>query len=276
MIIKRIFINILFIVLCSNQVSADESIFIERYGFGFERDVDGMPVRHPAINFDECKKKGCDDNISNSENIKVKLMVRQEGETVSAHVNFINYSGDEYFLPKYYYPITIVNGAGEKRHAMCSEKFIISSEDTALDYLSGTCPFDLSINIDRWVSIKPKSEISLKIKLNDIYAFIPEASYYFMKVSGYKLVNKKWFISKSINDSFISILELKVNCDNEHFGNVVEHLSVCECHVFDKITHDLIMGMIEQWGNDDERNSIIVGSEQVVVRIDGRQVKLPY
>lgn len=67
-----------------------------------------------------------------------------------------------------------------------------------------------------------------------------------MKVSGDKLINKKWFISKSINDSFVSIIELKVNCDNKRFGNVGEHLSVCECHVFDKITHNLIMGMNEQ------------------------------
>lgn len=126
MFIKRIFINIIFIVLCPNLVSADENIFIERCGYGFGRNVDGIPIHHPIINFEKCRKKGFDDNISNSEDIKVKLMVRQQGETVSAHVNFINYSEDEYFLPKYYYPITIMNGAREKRHAMCSEILIIS------------------------------------------------------------------------------------------------------------------------------------------------------
>lgn len=36
-----------------------------------------------------------------------------------------------------------------------------------------------------------------------MYAFIPGDNYYFIKSSGYKFVNDKWFTLKSINNIFL-------------------------------------------------------------------------
>lgn len=72
-----------------------------------------------------------------------------------------------------------------------------------LDYLGGSCPFEINTNPERWNTIKPGRSFLLSITLNDMYAFIPGDNYYFIKSSGYKFVNDKWFTLKSINNIFL-------------------------------------------------------------------------
>ena len=66
-----------------------------------------------------------------------------------------------------------------------------------------TCKEDEDTNPERWNAVKPGRSFLLSITLNDMYAFIPGDNYYFIKSSGYKFVNDKWFTLKSINNIFL-------------------------------------------------------------------------
>ena len=47
-----------------------------------------------------------------------------------------------------------------------------------LDYLGGSCPFEINTNTDRWNTIKPGVIFLLSITLNDMYAFMPGDNYF--------------------------------------------------------------------------------------------------
>ncbi|EOK4582760.1 type VI secretion system tip protein TssI/VgrG, partial [Escherichia coli] len=123
----------------------------------------------------------------------------------------------EVLFSKYYLPMKVKDGKGDEYDAICKKPFRINSGNITLDYLGGSCPFEINTNPERWNTIKPGRSFLLSITLNDMYAFIPGDNYYFIKSSGYKFVNDKWFTLKSINNIFLYFLNLKINCADDFF-----------------------------------------------------------
>ncbi|EPY2504631.1 hypothetical protein ACXAZX_001584 [Escherichia coli] len=103
----------------------------------------------------------------------------------------------------------VKDGKGDEYDAICKKPFRINSGNITLDYLGGSCPFEINTNPERWNTIKPGRSFLLSITLNDMYAFIPGDNYYFIKSSSYKFVNDKWFTLKSINNIFLYFFKFK-------------------------------------------------------------------
>lgn len=92
--------------------------------------------------------------------------------------------------------------------------------------------FEINTNPERWNTIKPGRSFLLSITLNDMYAFIPGDNYYFIKSSGYKFVNDKWFTLKSINNIFLYFLNLKINCADDFFD--INNFTTCNNLLLDE------------------------------------------
>ncbi|HFP0963294.1 TPA: type VI secretion system tip protein TssI/VgrG, partial [Escherichia coli] len=90
----------------------------------------------------------------------------------------------EVLFSKYYLPMKVKDGKGDEYDAICKKPFRINSGNITLDYLGGSCPFEINTNPERWNTIKPGRSFLLSITLNDMYAFIPGDNYYFIKSSG--------------------------------------------------------------------------------------------
>lgn len=122
----------------------------------------------------------------------------------------------------------VKDGKGDEYDAICKKPFRINSGNITLDYLGGSCPFEINTNPERWNTIKPGRSFLLSITLNDMYAFIPGDNYYFIKSSGYKFVNDKWFTLKSINNIFLYFLNLKINCADDFLILIILlHVIIC-------------------------------------------------
>ncbi|WP_349815218.1 type VI secretion system tip protein TssI/VgrG [Escherichia coli] len=138
----------------------------------------------------------------------------------------------EVLFSKYYLPMKVKDGKGDEYDAICKKPFRINSGNITLDYLGGSCPFEINTNPERWNTIKPGRSFLLSITLNDMYAFIPGDNYYFIKSSGYKFVNDKWFTLKSINNIFLYFLNLKINCADDFFD--INNFTTCNNLLLDE------------------------------------------
>ncbi|WP_345967809.1 type VI secretion system tip protein TssI/VgrG [Escherichia coli] len=177
----------------------------------------------------------------------------------------------EVLFSKYYLPMKVKDGKGDEYDAICKKPFRINSGNITLDYLGGSCPFEINTNPERWNTIKPGRSFLLSITLNDMYAFIPGDNYYFIKSSGYKFVNDKWFTLKSINNIFLYFLNLKINCADDFFD--INNFTTCNNLLLDEKKHFFINQL---WAIEDEKNSIYVTPDEISISIDGDNLKLPY
>ncbi|EAA7390901.1 hypothetical protein CTQ56_004509 [Salmonella enterica subsp. houtenae] len=252
-----------------NKVIANESIFIKRYGFGFERrSSDGKPIvylSNPSV------AEGGGEYNDSSDDVDVRLAVKQSADSVLAFVTFTNNSNQLYFLPKIYYPMRFEKINGEMFDALCDKKISITTGSVSLDYLSGSCPFDFDIS--EYVKINPTEKVSLQIKLNDMYAFLPGEQDYFIKAVKYKLVKSKWFVFKSIDKIFFSILMRQNHCDKYNQEAIFNNGIVCDDYEFDERMDFFIGHFLKK--NDNE-NSIYVSSNEVSVKVNGSKVRSPY
>lgn len=254
-----------------NKALANESVIIKKYGFGFERrSSDGTPFIYLSNYFLTDKNSDVDYLPSN---IESHLVVKQSITTILAFITFVNNSDQSYFLPKIYYPMHFDKGNGQTSDALCGKKISITTGAINLDYLNGSCPFNFGLDIDRWVEIKPKESVSMQIKLNDMYAFLPGERDYFIKTLKYKLVTHKWFLLKSIDKSFFSILMTRNHCDNYNSEAIFGSIVGCGDYEFDESMSFFVRNLLDK---DDSDNSIYVDSNEVVVKIDGSKVTYPY
>lgn len=227
-IIIMTIVNIIFFY--SFQSTADEMVLIKKYGFGLERDIKGRPLIYPIENYDECKKK-CN-HMNYIADANAQLAMSKKNNRIFANITFTNNSSTTYFFSKYYLPMKVKDGKGDEYDAICKKPFRINSGNITLDYLGGSCPFEINTNPERWNTIKPGRSFLLSITLNDMYAFIPGDNYYFIKSSGYKFVNDKWFTLKSINDIFLYFLNLKINCADDFFD--INNFTTCNNLLLDE------------------------------------------
>lgn len=254
-----------------NEALANEIVIIKKYGFGFERrSGDGNPVIYLNNHSVTDEDTGRD---YSSGDVDVRLVVKQSVDSVLAIITFFNNSGQSYFLPKIYFPMRFDKGNGQVSDALCGKKISITTGNISLDYLNGSCPFDFDVNISRWVEIKPTESVSLQIKLNDMYAFLPGERDYFVKTLKYKLVRSEWFILKSINKSFFSILMKRNFCDNYNSEAIFDSGVTCDGYEFDERTSFFVEHF---WDKDDSDNSIYVNSNEVFVKINGSKIRYPY
>lgn len=57
----------------------------------------------------------------------------------------------------------VKDGKGDEYDAICKKTFIINSGNITLDYLGGSCPFEINTNPERWNTIKPgRSMLDIK------------------------------------------------------------------------------------------------------------------
>ncbi|ENU7366900.1 type VI secretion system tip protein TssI/VgrG, partial [Escherichia coli] len=177
----------------------------------------------------------------------------------------------EVLFSKYYLPMKVKDGKGDEYDAICKKPFRINSGNITLDYLGGSCPFEINTNPERWNTIKPGRSFLLSITLNDMYAFIPGDNYYFIKSSGYKFVNDKWFTLKSINNIFLYFLNLKINCADDFFD--INNFTTCNNLLLDEKNTFLLIsyGQLRM-----KKNSIYVTPDEISISIDGDNLKLPY
>ncbi|HFT0789207.1 TPA: hypothetical protein ACHT8N_004803, partial [Escherichia coli] len=227
-IIIMTIVNIIFFY--SFQSTADEMVLIKKYGFGLERDIKGRPLIYPIENYDECKKK-CN-HMNYIADVNAQLAMSKKNNRIFANITFTNNSSTTYFFSKYYLPMKVKDGKGDEYDAICKKPFRINSGNITLDYLGGSCPFEINTNPERWNTIKPGRSFLLSITLNDMYAFIPGDNYYFIKSSGYKFVNDKWFTLKSINNIFLYFLNLKINCADDFFD--INNFTTCNNLLLDE------------------------------------------
>lgn len=264
-ILVRVLIYIIFFSL-SYQSFASESIYAKSYRFGSERrSGDGKPFIYPSSNLPEY-----DVSAKNLEqDINVKLFVKQLSDSVLATLVFHNNSVQSYFIPKLYYPMQLEDGKGRTRDALCGEKFIVTSKNIRLDYLSGSCPFDFSPKISDWIEIQPTQSISIEINLSDMYAFLPNDNSYAIKTFDYKIVNRNWFVLQNINEIFLSLTEKKVECMFDIESNSD---GMCERNYSEGEMYSFLINSISVDNND----SAYVSSGEVRVHIDGHTVRSPY
>ncbi|EHG3460254.1 hypothetical protein JZC40_003991 [Salmonella enterica subsp. enterica serovar Moero] len=261
----------LLILLFFNKALANESVIIKKYGFGFERrSSDGNPVIYP--NNYPVTDEDIGRNYSSGD-VDVRLVVKQSIDSVLAVITFSNNSSQSYFLPKIYYPMRFDKDNGQVSDALCGKKISIITGDINLDYLNGSCPFDFDVDISRWTEIKPEENISLQIKLNDMYAFLPGERDYYVKTLKYKLVKSKWFVLKSINKSFFSILMKRNSCDNYNSEAIFDSGVTCDDPEFDENISFFVKNF---WDKDDSDNSIYANSNEVFVKINGSKIRYPY
>ncbi|MGN9527753.1 hypothetical protein ACTMQE_17815 [Escherichia coli] len=97
--------------------------------------------------------------------------------------------------------------------------------------LGGSCPFEINTILNSGMLLN-QVVVLLSITLNDMYAFIPGDNYYFIKSSGYKFVNDKWFTLKSINNIFLYFLNLKINCADDFFD--INNFTTCNNLLLDE------------------------------------------
>ncbi|HAM6990304.1 TPA: hypothetical protein J8K07_004115, partial [Escherichia coli] len=166
-IIIMTIVNIIFFY--SFQSTADEMVLIKKYGFGLERDIKGRPLIYPIENYDECKKK-CN-HMNYIADVNAQLAMSKKNNRIFANITFTNNSSTTYFFSKYYLPMKVKDGKGDEYDAICKKPFRINSGNITLDYLGGSCPFEINTNPERWNTIKPGRSFLLSITLNDMYAF---------------------------------------------------------------------------------------------------------
>lgn len=250
----------------SYQSFASESIYAKSYRFGSERrSSDGKPIIYPASNLPEYEVSAKD----LEQDINVKLLVKKLSDSVLATIVFHNNSAQSYFIPKLYYPMQLEDGKGRTRDALCGEKFIVTSKNIGLDYLSGSCPFDFSPKISDWIEIQPTQSISIEINLSDMYAFLPNNNSYAIKPFDYKIVNRNWFVLQNINETFLSLTEKKVECMFDIESNSD---GMCERNNSEGEIDSFVRSLV----NVDNNDIVYVNSGEVWVQIDGQTVRSSY
>ncbi|HCS4550035.1 TPA: hypothetical protein ORP28_003977 [Escherichia coli] len=248
----------------------NENLFVKKYRFGFERRSDnGKPIIYLSHNL------APEENISNelTNDVVVKLVVKPHAENILATITFYNSSTKSYFLPRIYYPKNFQKGNGDVFDALCDDEFLITSGNISLDYLGGFCPFELDLNLSRWVEITAGKKISFDVKLNDMHSFLPSLNNYHIKTLNYKLVRRKWFVLKSINETFLSILMKRYSCNEYDFRAISFSGEGCDNYEFDKNTFFFVNQILDK---DDEQHSVHIRSNEFSINIDGSLVKQPY
>lgn len=248
---------------------AADFVFKQKYRFGYERrHTDGKPVIYPGVVLRE--DNGLEDN--SMKNIVVSLSVLQRNDNVIATLIFSNKSNKTYFLPTQYYPMRFQKSNGEMYDGLCGESFIITSNDVSLDYLSGSCPFDLDVDMSGWMRIMPGKKVSVSFTLNDMYAFLPGLRNYTLSSQWFKLVTPNWFALKSLNNVFYLTLNKEKKCDSyniKYFLGEMPWDNTCQLH---KNVFFPMWQLIETSDN----YSIYVRANNIMVKINGDVVSSPY
>ncbi|EBU3153486.1 hypothetical protein CVQ51_22505 [Salmonella enterica] len=174
---------------------------------------DGQPYSYVSkiTNFDDNYVKFFTDkkNDEKENNIKlfVILKVKTLNDKVLASITFKNKS----YYDRYVFIKNLPYNDNNKKgyfNSLCEDMFSIFTDDNIkLDYLGGGgCQVE-DMGIKSWVKIAPRQEMVFTVKLNGSYLFLPGEHNYRMKTAEYLVVDKKWFITRNINENLFSIFD---------------------------------------------------------------------
>lgn len=195
--------------ICSSLTFASESNFSIVYGYG---QCCGM--EHPSsypLSIEEKKnyyKLSTSDNNKeqNSRKLFAHLSVTKVNYYVIAKVKFINLSKDNYFVHRN--RLALANDWANVKpfYYMCGKSFIITTNNTLLDYVGKRCHFDKYYFENDWVEIPSKQSRSFGFVLNNEYAFLPGRHRYDIGSLEYYVTDEKWIVMKKIYRSLFNLI----------------------------------------------------------------------
>lgn len=126
-------------------------------------------------------------------NLKVNLSIDKKEKSVFGTIIIKNYGKKSVFIP-------------DVSFSENSKNFSIITSNIVIKYLGGLIEYRGNYERDDWLEISPGETVSLTQKLNDKYEFLPGEHFYNISSKEYVVVTEKWFLEKSINDKFSSII----------------------------------------------------------------------
>ncbi|MDV2861757.1 hypothetical protein R0H02_04660 [Phytobacter ursingii] len=196
-------------------------------------------------------------------NINMNLTVSITENNVIAKVNFVNNSGQSFFLYKKELPI--FNGK------ICEDRFLIITDDIQLNYLGGWCDFGSNFNQLDWVEVTHGSEYSYAIFLNQFYEFLPELKRYSIGSLEQTLINHDWMIRRHTTELMFSILDFHLNCDYKEqidYLSSINNANICKRKNISDYLSD--MGFYER------ASLVSIRTNEFLIDIDGREIKSFY
>lgn len=196
-------------------------------------------------------------------NINMSLTVSITENNVIAKVNFVNNSGQSFFLYKKELPI--FNGK------ICEDRFLIMTDDIQLNYLGGWCDFGSNFNQLDWVEVTHGSEYSYAIFLNQFYEFLPELKRYSIGSLEQTLINHDWMIRRHTTELMFSVLDFHLNCDYTEqidYLSSINNANICKRKNISDYLSD--MGFYER------ASLVSIRTNEFLIDVDGREIKSFY
>ncbi|MHB9326428.1 hypothetical protein ACP3S7_02665 [Phytobacter ursingii] len=196
-------------------------------------------------------------------NINMSLTVSIMENNVIAKVNFVNNSGQSFFLYKKELPI--FNGK------ICEDRFLIMTDDIQLNYLGGWCDFGSNFNQLDWVEVTHGSEYSYAIFLNQFYEFLPELKRYSIGSLEQTLINHDWMIRRHTTELMFSALDFHLNCDYTEqidYLSSINNANICKRKNISDYLSD--MGFYER------ASLVSIRTNEFLIDVDGREIKSFY
>lgn len=196
-------------------------------------------------------------------NINMSLTVSIMENNVIAKVNFVNNSGQSFFLYKKELPI--FNGK------ICEDRFLIMTDDIQLNYLGGWCDFGSNFNQLDWVEVTHGSEYSYAIFLNQFYEFLPELKRYSIGSLEQTLINHDWMIRRHTTELMFSVLDFHLNCDYTEqidYLSSINNANICKRKNISDYLSD--MGFYER------ASLVSIRTNEFLIDVDGREIKSFY
>lgn len=280
---KRLLMAACFFWAGAHSALADDSLITKKYayGYGFSRGyisvVDGKPMFYPLLNEERYNFLYPGYLVSSKESkeiqsdlgIDIKLAVEARSGNVQTNVIFNNASGQSFFVHKRYLPdvYKIKNGAIVSE--LCSQTFLVVTDNSRLDYMGALCDYDYDLDPNSWVEIKSGKAFSFTVDLNRSYIFPPGYRKYNIGTLEYPIVNKKWFTVQNVYKEMFDIFNWKYECRIERPKNYLALGSDCVNDV-DNSMEFFLLNLSLSGGND---NIFNVRSNQVVVNINGDDIQ---
>lgn len=217
------------------------------------------------------------DKKENDTELFVLLKTRMVGNKVLASTTFKNKS----YYDRYIFITNIPYNRDMKYpyyfYSLCEDMFTIFTDNNIkLDFLGVGC-LPENMEIDSWIKIAPKKEITFTVILNGSYLFLPGEHIYRIKTADYLVVDEKWFVTGKINKKLFSIVDFFYpKCKLKRYSYFFQkEADLC---AVDPWAEDSIEYFMTFYFPEGDKNPSYhkIKSNEVSIKIDGNKIKSFY
>lgn len=274
---------LLMILVIPNWLSANE-LSIIKYGYGM-RGWNGYEYEkaqlhpkqwylpnYPIVRFKSFEVANTNEQALNG--LYLSLSIKKNNNNILATLSFKNEKSHPYFIRTTSLPyIPTENKEIASDIKLCRMLFFISTANISLDYLGSICDYRSSFEKDDWYKLSPHSEVHFQIKLNEYYYFMPNIKIYSIRTTDFTFVKQEWFIEQNINKKILSLIG---DGNNPHQYHIPPHLPPIKNNYISE-SNQLIKFMDRfNFKGINSNNILMVKSNQVHIKIDGKKVKSLY